>query len=75
MLTGFFFLQVSLALIFNFHHAKKIGIGSCGIGVVMAARDIISDCALSVYNFQWQYCDMDLHRKDLMLQILNWGSA
>ena len=36
----------------------------------MAARDIISDGA-----FQWQYCDMDLHRKDVMLKILNWGSA
>ena len=56
-------------------NSKKIGIGSCGIGVVMAARDIFSDGALSIYNFQWQYCDMDLHRKDLMLQILNWASA
>lgn len=56
-------------------NSKMIGVGSCGVGVVMAARDIIRDGPLSIYNFQWQYCDMDLHRRDLMLQILNWGSA
>ena len=44
-------------------NSKKIGIGSCGIGVMMAAWDICVG-ALSIYNFQWQYCDMDLHRKD-----------
>ena len=56
-------------------NSKMIGFRSCGIGVVMAARDFIRDGPLPIYNFQWQYCDMDLHRKDLMLQILNWGSA
>ena len=55
-------------------NSKKIGIGSCRIGVVMAAWDICVG-ALSIYNFQWQYCDMDLHRKDFMLQIHNLGLA
>ena len=28
---------------------------------------------LPIHNFQWRYCDMDLHRKQLMMQILNWS--
>lgn len=52
--------------------SKMIGVGSCGIGVIMAARDIIHYGPVCVNNFQWRYCDMHLHRKHLMLQILNW---
>ena len=52
--------------------SRMIGVGSCGIGVIMAAKDIILDGPLSINNFQWQYCEMDVHRKDLMLQILKW---
>lgn len=55
--------------------SRMIGVGSCGIGVIMAARDIIENGPLSVNNFLWGYCDMDIHRKQLMLQILNWRSA
>ena len=54
-------------------NSRMIGIGSCGIGVIMAARDIINNGSLSINNFQGSYCDMDFHRKDLMLQILNWS--
>ena len=53
--------------------SKMIGTGSCGIGVIMAARDIINNGPSSINNFQWRYCDMDFHRKDLMLQILKWS--
>jgi len=53
--------------------SRMIGIGSCGIGVIMAARDIINNGPLSINNFQWRYCDMDFHRKDLMLHILKWS--
>lgn len=52
---------------------KMIGAGSCGIGVIMAARDFIQKGPCSVNNFQWRFCDMDKHRKDLMLQILCWA--
>lgn len=43
-----------------------------GVGVIMAAKDIILDGPLSINNFQWQFCEMDVHSKDLMLQILKW---
>jgi len=52
---------------------KMIGVGSCGIGVIMAARDFIRNGPATVNNINWRYCNMDKHRKDLMLQILRWG--
>lgn len=54
-------------------NSKMIGVGSCGIGVIMAAKDFILKGPLVIHNFQWRYCDMDLHRKQLMMQILNWS--
>ena len=54
--------------------SKMIGVGSCGIGVIMAARNFIENGPLAVNNFQWRYSDMDLHRKQLMLQILKWSN-
>ena len=39
----------------------------------MAARDFIRNRPATVDNIKWRYCNMDKHRKDLMLQILNWG--
>lgn len=53
--------------------SRMIGTGSCGIGVIMAAKDFLKKGSSCIRNFQWRYCDMDLHRKDLMLQILNWS--
>ena len=53
-------------------NSKGIRVGGCGIGVVMAPKDIILNGSMSINNFQWRYCDMDTHRKHLMLQILNW---
>ncbi len=52
---------------------RMIGVGSCGIGVIMAARDFIRNGSATVNNINWRYCDMDIHRRDLMLQILMWG--
>lgn len=49
---------------------KMIGVGSCGIGVIMAARDFIRDGAATVDNIKWRYSNMHNYRKDLMLQIL-----
>ena len=54
--------------------AKMIGVGSCGVGVIMAARDFSQNGPISVNNIQWRFCDMDKHRKNLMLQILRWAS-
>ena len=53
--------------------SRMIGTGSCGIGVIMAAKDFLEKGSSCIGKFQWRYCDMDLHRKDLMLQILNWS--
>ena len=38
--------------------SRMIGVGSCGIRVIMAAKDIILDGPLSINNFQWQFCEM-----------------
>ena len=54
-------------------NTKMIGVGSCGIGVIMAAKDFILMGPLVIHNFQWRYCDMDLHRKQLMMQFFNWS--
>ena len=51
---------------------KMIGVGSCGIGVIMAASDFIREGPATVDNIKWRYCNMDQQRKDLMLQILRW---
>lgn len=52
---------------------KMIGVGSCGIGVIMAARDFIRNGPATVNNIKWRYSNMDNHRKELMLQILRWA--
>lgn len=52
--------------------SRMIGMGSCGVGVIMAAKDFIVRGPSSVNNFQWQYCEMNVHRRNLMLQILKW---
>ena len=44
-----------------------------GIGVIMAAKDFIENGSVSLNNFQWRFCEMDLYRKHLMLKIINWG--
>ena len=50
-----------------------VGVGSCGIGVIMAARDFIQDGPKTVNNIKWRYSNMHNHRKELMLQILKWA--
>ena len=52
--------------------SRMIVMGSCGVGVIVAARDFIVRGPSSVNNFQWQYCEMHVHRRNLMLQILKW---
>ena len=55
-------------------NSTHIGTGSCGVGVIMAAKDIIDKGPLAINNFRWRYCEMDLYRKHLMLQILSWSA-
>jgi len=52
---------------------KMIGVGSCGIGVIMAARDFIRNGPAAVNNIKWRYSNMHNYRKELMLQILRWA--
>lgn len=52
------------------------GTGSCGVGVILAARDFLyKGVTGAVYQFGWKYTQMRLLRKQLMLQILKWGSS
>ena len=53
--------------------SKMVGAGSCGIGVIMAARDFLEKGPSCINSFKWKYSDMDLHRINLMLQILDWA--
>lgn len=50
-----------------------IGAGSCGVGVILAIRDIIAsrNCLPS---FNWTFGDMANLRKELMALILEWRS-
>ena len=41
--------------------SKMIGTGSCGIGVILAAKDFLEKGSSCIKNFQWQFCNMDLH--------------
>ena len=49
------------------------GSGSCGVGVILAARDIIALGSQAVNNLTWKYGDMRKLRKKLMLDIIQWG--
>ena len=48
------------------------GSGSCGVGVIIAAEDLIDQSSNTVNNLSWKYKDMRLYRKQLMLQITSW---
>jgi len=49
--------------------SRMIGVGSCGIGVIKAYVDFIVGGPATVNNVRWQYLDMHLYRKQLMLHI------
>ena len=51
--------------------SKMVGARSCGIGVIMAARDFLEKGPSCINSFKWKYSDMDLHRKNLLLHILD----
>ena len=52
------------------------GSGSCGVGVILAARDfILKGPSNAVYQFGWKYTQMRKLRKELMIQIISWASA
>ena len=52
------------------------GTGSCGVGVILAARDFLSKgVAGTVHQFGWKYTEMRPLRKQLMIQIIKWGST
>ena len=54
---------------------SREGTGSCGIGVILAARDFIfKGVDGTISQFEWQYTEMRHLRKKLMIQILKWAS-
>ena len=51
------------------------GTGSCGVGVILSARDFIFKGVNGTVNqFVWQYTEMRHLRKKLMIQIIKWAS-
>lgn len=50
-----------------------VGAGSCGIGVILAVRDIIRS-GKCLPPFQWEFREMGFLRTQLMSQILEWRS-
>ena len=57
-------------------HKTGQGTGSCGVGVILAARDFILKGAIGAVNqFDWQYTQMRHLRKQLMIQIIKWASS
>lgn len=51
------------------------GVGSCGVGVILSARDFVFKGATrAAHKFEWCYSEMRRLRKQLMLQIIKWGS-
>ena len=51
------------------------GSGSCGVGVILAARDFVfKGASNAVHQFGWKYTEMRTLRKQLMVQIIKWAS-
>ena len=52
------------------------GSGSCGVGVILIARDfILKGPTNAVCQVGWKYTQMRKLRKQLMIQIIAWASA
>ncbi|KAK3754732.1 hypothetical protein QZH41_019373 [Actinostola sp. cb2023] len=49
------------------------GSGSCGIGVIMAAKDLMEHGNKIIHNFTWSFAESSHHRNQIMLQILKWA--
>lgn len=49
------------------------GSGSCGLGVILAAKDFITNGVNAVNKMSWQFKDTPLLRKQVMLDVISWG--
>jgi len=49
------------------------GSGSCGIGVVLAGKELMENGSTAINNFSWSFARSRYHRKQLMIQILKWA--
>lgn len=49
------------------------GSGSCGIGVILVGKDLMTKGKNAIGNFAWSFCMSRYLRKKLMLQILKWA--
>ena len=49
------------------------GSGSCGVGVILAARDIIRTGRSEMPRFSWTFEQMGEQRVELMCQIISWS--
>ena len=39
--------------------SSMVGMGSCGIGVILAAKDFLEMGSLCIRKFQWRFCNME----------------
>ena len=51
------------------------GSGTCGVAVILAARDIMKAGSLGKVHFTWEFADMSYHRKHIALKVLQWAST
>jgi len=49
------------------------GAGSCGVGVILSARDFIQRTHLPMFN--WNFNDMSRQRKNICLNIVEWSKT
>ena len=48
------------------------GCGSCGMGVILAAKDFMNIGQATIPHFKWLFKDMKDHRQRLLYQFVEW---
>ena len=51
------------------------GAASCGVAVILAARDIMMNGFIRGIGFTWTYAEMRTLRQQLALKVLQWGAT
>ena len=51
------------------------GCGSCGMGVILAAKDFLNVGGAIIPQFNWRFGDMTKHRQQLLYQFVQWKQS
>lgn len=49
-----------------------VGAGSCGVGVILAARDFLEGAPAVNPNFRWAFGEMNRFRIEMMVKVKSW---